>query len=52
MIDITRQLEEDVLSFDVSDEALEIAAGLAKEGELHPRRMHWPDCMPELTGQQ
>jgi hypothetical protein len=31
MIDITRQLEEDVLSFDVSDEALEIAAGLAKE---------------------
>jgi hypothetical protein len=31
MIDITRQLEEEVLSFDVSDEALEIAVGSAKE---------------------
>jgi len=31
MIDITRQSEEVFLSFDVSDEALEIAAGKAKE---------------------
>jgi len=31
MIDIAKNLEEEVLNFDVSDEALEIAAGTAKE---------------------
>jgi hypothetical protein len=31
MIDITTKAEEVVLSFDVSDEALEISAGLGKE---------------------
>ena len=31
MVDITSKTEEEILAFDVSDEALEIAAGASKE---------------------
>ena len=41
------KLEEEILAFDVSDEALEIAAGTEGEGELHPRRLHRPVRLPD-----
>ena len=40
---MTDQNEENPLTYEVSDETLEIAAGTAKEKhELYPRRLHWP----------
>ena len=37
------KIEQEMLAFEVADEALEIAAGTAKEkGELHPRGLHRP----------
>ena len=49
MTNITMGLEkteQDIFAFEVADEALEIAAGPAKESELHPRGSHRPVCVP------
>jgi len=48
MTDITLKTDEETLTFDVSDEALEIAAGSERKGGLHPRSLHRPDYLPKL----
>jgi hypothetical protein len=46
MVDITLDTEEEILDFDVSDEALEIAAGTASD-KAH---FTWGVCTANQTG--
>ena len=42
-------IEKDVLTFDVSDEALEIAAGeVSDKANFSPWGLHWPVRLPRL----
>jgi len=38
------EIDEDILTFDIPDDALERAAGAAPLITLVPCAFHWPDC--------
>ena len=43
MTDIALKAQEETLCFDISDETLEVAAGVGKAWrELHSWLLHWP----------
>ena len=49
MTDIALKAQEDLLCFDVSDEALEVAARGEDRRELYPWFLHGPVRVPRLT---
>ena len=40
--------EDDLLTFEISDEALETAGGIEVVGNLYTRSLHWPVCLSSL----
>jgi hypothetical protein len=49
MLDIVKT-DEEILAFDVSDEALEIAGQSERPRQLYPWGLHWPVCVSGLSG--
>ncbi len=50
MVDIVKT-DEEILAFDVADEALEIAPGQSeRQSQLYPCGLNWPVCVSGLSG--